>query len=178
MKKILVLVVTGLLTLYGCSSIKLVGNYTDGSVFGETELAEEVVWTKIIDYFALSGMPITTIDKSSGIIVASNISFVNNYSREDRDGKLINPSAYVVIPTVRGGFGNILEPDAKITGRWDMIGDWNVRIKPNSKGGTSININLLNLRCFYGGSGILGTSTKIPIKSTGVFENNMLQYLK
>lgn len=59
-------------------------------------------------------MPITTIDKSSGIIVASNISFVNNYSREDRDGKLINPSAYVVISTVRGGFGNILEPDAKI----------------------------------------------------------------
>lgn len=59
-----------------------------------------------------------------------------------------------------------------------MIGDWIVRIKPNSKGGTSININLLNLRCFYGSSGILGTSAKIPIKSTGVFENNMLQYLK
>lgn len=165
-----------LLTSCG-TSYKIIGAYSDGNEFGETSLSYEEVWSKIIDYFAVSGIPITNIDKTSGIIISNNVSFENYYTREDKKGNLVNPNAFVVIPTIKGGFGNILEPNAKLTGEWEMYGDWNVRIKSNGKGGTIINVNLLNLRCFYGGSGMLG-KTKIPIKSTGIFEKKMLDYLK
>lgn len=162
--------------LSSCSSmIKLVGNYPSPNQYGETKLSYDDAWSKVIDYFAVCGIPITTIDKSSGLIVASKMSFVNVYTREDNRGNLIDSSAYVVIPTVRGGFGNILEPNALISGRWEMVGDWNLRLK-NEGDKTSINVNLLNLNCFYGNSGFM--STKIPIKSTGVFEKKMIEYLK
>lgn len=166
------------LLLTSCGTpYKIIGTYSDGNEFEETSLSYEEVWSKIIDYFAVSGIPITNIDKSSGIIVSNNVSFENYYTREDKQGNLVNPNAFVVIPTIKGGFGNILEPNATLTGEWEMYGDWNVRIKPNGKGGTIVNVNLLNLRCFYGGRGMLG-KTKIPIKSTGIFEKMMLDYLK
>lgn len=178
MKKLLFISFASLsLLLASCGSpLKIMGTYSTGTEFKESSLPFEEVWSKVIDFFALSGMPISNIDKSSGIIVSNNISFVNYYTREDKNGNLINPNAYVVIPTVKGGFGNILEPTSKITGQWEMTGDWNVRIKPNGKGGTIVNVNLLNLRCRYHNPG--GIISNIPIQSTGVFENKMLDYLK
>ena len=152
---------------------KLTGNYP---ITGESVLIDktfEEVWSKTIDYFALNGVPISTIDKSSGLIVSSKMDLTNSYSRES-NGELLNPKAYVVIPTVRGGFGNILEPTSAITGNWDMIGDFNVRIKNTDSNNILVNVNLLNLNCFYSA----GRSTvKIPISTTGVFEKEMIKYL-
>ena len=152
---------------------KLTGNYP---ITGQSALVDksfEEVWSKTIDYFAQNGVPISTIDKSSGLIISSKMGLTNSYSRE-HNGELLNPKAYVVIPTVRGGFGNVLEPTAAITGSWDMIGDFNVRIKTADSNKTSVSVNLLNLNCFYSA----GRSTiKIPISSTGVFEKEMIEYL-
>lgn len=84
--------------------------------------------------------------------------------------------AHVVIPTVRGGFGNILEPNSLFTGNWSMYGCWNVRIK-TKENKTVVNINSNNMTCVYSVKGLLGNSTVIPIKSTGVFERSLLNYL-
>lgn len=162
--------------LSSCSSrLALKGSYPQPQHYAETTLTQEEVWTKVIDYFATAGVPITTIDKSSGLIVSSKMSFLDNYTRE-KDGKPMNPNAYVVIPTVRGGFGNILEPTAVITGDWAMIGDWNVRIKADGDV-TQVYINLMNMDCYYSTSGLYGNTTRIPIKSTGVFEKSLLDFL-
>lgn len=158
-----------------CAPIKLTGTYPSTSHFAYSNNSFEQVWSKVIDYFAINGIPITTIDKSSGIIVSSKMSFLNSYTREVQ-GQPLDPNAFVVIPTVRGGFGNILEPTAAITGDWTMVGDWNVRIR-ESDGKVMVNVNLMNLDCYYTTSGLYGSNSKIPIKSTGKFEKGLLEYL-
>lgn len=155
--------------------MRLTGEYPDAHFSKETDLSYEDVWSRVIDYFAIAGIPISTIDKSSGLIVASKVSFVNNYTREVH-GKPLDEKAYVVIPTVRGGFGNILEPSAALTGDWEMCGDWNVRVK-HSNNKTIVIVNMINLYCFYRVYGLMGSTTQIPIKSTGVFEQSLLNYL-
>lgn len=160
--------------LLGCAP-KLVGAYPDGYFVKETTLSYEEVWTRVIDYFAISGIPIETIDKSSGLIVSSNVSFLPYYTRE-KSGSPINPNAYVVIPTVRGGYGNIIEPTSRISGDWSMSGRWNVRIKTKDNK-TIVNVNSNNMTCVYRVKGLLGSPQIIPIKSTGVFEKSLLNYL-
>lgn len=172
-KLISLLAILFIASFSSCSTLQLKGAYPESQHYTETSLSQEEVWTNIIDFFATTGVPITTIDKSSGLIVSSKVSFLNNYTRE-KDGKPMNPKAYVVIPTVRGGFGNILEPTSKITGNWSMVGDWNVRIK-STNGKTQIYVNLMNMDCYYSTSGLYGNTTKIPIKSTGVFEKEMIK---
>ena len=175
MKKILIVLFAASL-LVSCSTLKLTGTYPSTNHFGYSDKSYEQVWAKVIDYFAIAGIPITTIDKSSGIIVSSKMSFLNSYTREVK-GVPLNPNAYVVIPTVRGGFGKILEPTTTaITGDWTMVGDWNVRIR-ESEGKIMVNVNLMNLDCYYTISGFYGSITKVPIKSTGKFERELLDYL-
>ena len=177
MKKLFLIVL--IVTFSSCAPLKLVGNYPIPNHFAESALSFDEVWSKVIDYFAITGTPITTIEKQSGIIVSSKMSFVNNYTREDKKGNLINPEGYVVIPTVRGRFGNILEPSSLITGNWTMVGDWNVRVKSEGEK-TIINVNLTNVQCFYTAPGAYGRSqtSRIPIKSTGRFESNLLELFR
>lgn len=54
-----------------------------------------------------------------------------------------------------------------------MVGDWNIRVKERD-GKTVINLNLVNLDCYYLTSYGM---TKVPIRSTGVFEQGLLKYL-
>lgn len=174
MKKLFLLILpVCLLMVSGCSSIRLKGTYPGSHFSTETDLGYEEVWNKVIDYFAMNGIPISVIDKNSGLIVSSNVDFVNTCTREV-DGKPLDADAYVVIPTVRGGFGNILTPNSS---SWDILGQWNVRIKDNN-GKTSVSINMVKLDCIHRTRSLYGGSTeeKIPVKSTGVFENRLLQY--
>ncbi|MBR2451922.1 MAG: hypothetical protein IKB37_01960 [Rikenellaceae bacterium] len=162
--------------LVSCGSpLRLTGTYPSTNHFGYSDKSYEQVWAKVIDYFAIAGIPITTIDKSSGLIVSSKVSFLNYYTREVK-GAPLNPNAYVVIPTVRSFLGNILEPTAVITGDWTMVGDWNVRIR-ESNGKIMVNVNLMNLDCYYKTSSFYSSTTKVPIKSTGKFESELLDFL-
>ncbi len=175
-KKIeLMLLCATVVMLSSCASSRLTGTYPSTNHFAETKNSFETVWSRIIDYFAIEGIPISVVDKSSGLIVASKTSFLNSYTREVK-GKPLNPGAYVVIPTIKGGFGNVLEPNAKIKAglSWEMLGDWNVRVK-ETDGNTIVNVNLINLVCFYIDQH--GKKTVVPIESTGKFEKGLLDYL-
>lgn len=173
MKKIVTFSILAMLFISCSTQYKLKGNYPSGNFFTETELSYDEVWDKVIDYFATTGFAITTIDRSSGFI-SSNASFENTCTRENK-GIPLNPNAYVVIPTLRGGFGNVIEPGRTLSPKssWVITGDWNVRIK-RTDNGTMVNVNLVNLKCLYSA----GYSTsRIPIKSLGNFENGLLNYL-
>lgn len=152
------------LMLHSCITLKLDGAYQSGSSYSKTNLSKEEVWNNVIDFFAVNGISITTIDKSSGLIVASKTSFRNNFTREKND-KPLDSNAYVVIPSVRVGFGGWYVPD-------EIVGDWNIRIKENETDGkTMVNINLVNLSC---SPRIGGTTNNVPVRSTGVFEKKIL----
>ena len=161
-----------------CASIRLTGVYPISGVSKETTLNYEDVWNRVIDFFSTLGIPITTLDKSSGLIVTSGFSFVNDYTREER-GKPLNEEAYVVIPTIRKGFGSIIEPNSTFPKTdWTIMGDFNVRVKIDGQK-TIVNVNVVNLKCFYSTPGIYGSghTNHVPIKSTGVFESFLLDYL-
>lgn len=170
MKKLIIpIVLMCVLTIHSCAPMKITlkGTYPARNHYATTDASFEEVWTKVIDLFATSGISITTIDKSSGIIISSRMSFLNNYTRETSDGSVINSSAYVAIPK-QGGIPN------------SIVGDWNARIKETEKG-TVININLMNLACsspavFLYGAQVGGGN--MPVQSTGVFEKQLLQLFK
>lgn len=165
MKKLL-LIVSCITVLSSCTSMKLTGNYPDPHYFIETSDSFDDVWSRVIDYFAYAGVPITTIEKSSGLIVSSKVSFIDHYTTEKR-GIPSDPNAYVVIPNLGALY--------LMTGTLTITGDWNVRIK-ESDGKTSININLINIDCYYTSTDRMGNTTKIPAKSTGKFEQSLLDY--
>ena len=153
-----------------CSTqILLKGSYPTTAHFVKTDLSFDEVWTKVIDYFAVNGVPITTIDKSSGLIISSKMSFLETYTTEDEYGIPINSNAFTVAP-----YCKVLTPTT-------IIGDWNVRVKTEN-GKTVVNVNLisLNARGIYRKNGSITPviGGMIPIKSTGVFESQLLNLFK
>lgn len=139
------------------TSRALMGTYQDTAYTKTVDLTYEEAWSRVIDFFATTGAPIITIDKSSGLIV-SKMSF-RGYHTVERNGRPENPDALVVTPVLHGAYGIPVEP-SKITG------DWNVRIKPQGDK-TSISINIPNLEClYYDGS----SNRHAPVASTGKFE--------
>lgn len=177
--KILVLMLT-LCVAFSISSCSpkiygLRGNYeTTNST--ETDSSYDEVWSRVIDFFATANIPIATLDKESGLIVASKISFdESKVSIENKEGVILNPNAWFVLP-----FQEYLDG-----GRAEC--SFNVRIRKNSNGKTFIGINLGNI---IGYKNILTldsfTLRKTLIKqqvpatcySTGVFEKELLSLFK
>lgn len=136
------------------------------TVIIESKLSKEAVWEKLVDYMATNGFNVKIIDKQSGLVVSEDYSFVNNQTHEGKDGKIINPDAYVIVR------------DGK---KADYIsGQANIRVKDNPNGGSIINVNLVNLTAksvnySYGGmyNPKRETITYHPIASSQVFENNL-----
>lgn len=168
----LLFIVSCIWMLSSCSPLKLTGNYPDTHHYIECDNTFKNVWSEIIDYLTYAGIPIETIDRSSGLIETSSISLIDHYTRE-KDGRPIDPDAYAVIPTIRSGLVYILEPKPPINAGWTMTGKWNIRIKV-SDGKTAVRINLISLECRYASSGHV---TQIPIRSTGKFEQGLLEHL-
>ncbi len=168
-----VIVLNLIVTLFGCSPTKLVTN-APSSYTIETKKSFEEVWTNAIDYVTGKGTAIKTIDKASGIIVTDEYSFINSYTFEDKSGNLKDPDAYVVLNTIRGGFGNIIKPSY-------VTGNFNIRVKqlPN---GSTITVNLVNLKgAVLSGTNIYGGGGRwvyYKIKSTNVFEKELAEKLK
>jgi hypothetical protein len=165
MKKLfLVIAACGLLA--SCLSTKQIsGSYTPANHV-ESELSYNEVWSRIIDFFAVNGITISVMDKSSGLIVAGKMDFTGRGTVEGSDGQLLNKSAYIVTERIRMNGVEITPNDRG----WTLTGDWNVRIKPSGDK-TSINVNLNNI---YSNSPFGRTNAK----STGFFENQLIEILK
>lgn len=160
------------LFLWGCA-IDLTPSYTSTASKVQTiERNYDAVWSKLVDFLANEGIAVKILDKESGLMVSEVYSFKNTYTRVGKDGKLENTQAYVVIGDLKGGFGNRLEPHR-------IDGNFNVRVKRVGDEQTEITVNLVNLVSTYQnppnvGGGIIN----IGIKTTGSFEEKILNYLK
>lgn len=161
--------------LSGCASIKttpIQGQYLETPLEITTSLSYDKTWERIIDMFAKEGISISTIDKSSGLIVAGKTRFSSRYISHESGGNLINPNAFVVISScslVQGYDFKDYEPEL-------IEGDWNVRIKTVEQG-TRVNINLVNLYAKPPTTLINGEIRPLcafDARSTGVFEKVIL----
>lgn len=164
--------VFALTLLISCSykTVPLKGSYQTGPFVKSTTTPPEKVWDKVIDLFATKGLSIKVIDKSSGLIVSDKTGLLA--TNEDKNGKLINPSAWIVLPKFYNPANQqFLTPNS-------VTGEWNVRIKSDEKGGTLINVNLVNVRELY--PDLKGFINESPSngKSTGVFEEIIFNYIK
>ena len=91
------LVITSLL---GCSSkiIPLSGKYPNEPFQAKTSKNFQTVWDNLIDLFAQKGLSIKIIDKSSGLITSERTILTTTV--EKKNGKLLNPLAYIVVPQI------------------------------------------------------------------------------
>ena len=118
MKNILLVSALLIISIKGFGQKSLKGTYQNTPYEIQTSKPFDTVWSNLIDLFATKGISIKTIDKADGLIVSEKTSFLNSYTFENKKGKLIDTTAFVVTCRPRG-----LDP---LT---DIIGVWNVRIK-------------------------------------------------
>ena len=141
-----------------------------------TNSSFEDVWSRVIDFFAENNIPIGTIAKDSGIITATNIRLGDSFvSYEDKNGKIVNPNAWFVVPYMKEVVG----------ARADC--SFNVRVKKNSDGGSTIQVNLSNILGYYNiqylntlnfKKEIIEQTHPRPCHSTGQFEKSLLELFK
>ncbi|MBR3682699.1 MAG: hypothetical protein IKM41_07100 [Tidjanibacter sp.] len=121
----------------------------------------DYVWNNVIDFFARTGIPITTMDKSSGYIVANKI---NVPLTMERDGKPVDSSAYVVIPEFK-----------RYPTNTNGTATFNVRIRDFGNYVT-ITVNMYDIVSNYVFSnGFILESAPCKGTSTGVFESKLLK---
>lgn len=177
MKKILLSMVlcTTLLTSCGVSSYPLRGNYQPEK-FMETTNSFDNVWENVIDFFALNNIPISTLEKNSGIIVATEIAIDESLvTIEDQFGKISNPNAWFVLPYSKNAVG----------GR--VTCSFNVRVKEVDNKKISINVNVSNIK----GQPLISWLNTMTLKkeivlgaittdcaSTGKFEQDLMNLMK
>lgn len=171
---------TVLLLFIGCNSktAPLKGVYQDKTYEFITSDSKEKVWNKLLDFFTTEGLIIKTIDKTSGLIVTDITSFLHSYTREAKDGSLIDKNAKVVCSKARGpvAFAAKSKPDV-------ITGQWIVRVKEEADKIT-VGVKLVNVD----GRIVLQDSTAnrivpeanyyLTVKSTGVFEKSVEAFLR
>lgn len=159
-------------TLVSCGSAQyLTGNYkTNYST--TTDTPYDVVWDNVIDYFAENGIPIATLEKNSGLIVATK---VKCSATVERNGCPANPSAFAVIPDYKTTFTRNKPDEANLF----SVGTFNVRVR-ESDGKVNISINFYDIEVFEY-SRTLGIEQVIsfgPGASTGAFETELIDRFK
>ena len=147
----------------------------------ETETTYDKVWGNVIDFFAMNNIPISVLEKDSGIIVAPNVSIGETLvTMEDEYGKAINSSAWFILPYMNKYNGYKCVSNKAVC-------SFNVRVRKMDSGKTYISVNL---------GGIQGTRVleyvdmltfkkslvDMPAKetcvSTGKFEKDLLNLFK
>lgn len=173
----LVLFVASVFAISSCSPkvYGLRGNYqTINSI--ETNSSFDDVWNRVIDFFAESNIPVATLEKASGIIVASNVNIPETLvSVESEQGTIRDNNAWFVFPYEKHLIGGRAECS------------FNVRVREQGNGKTYISVNLGGI-VGYKSVEFLNTLTlrKDVIKqvvpsqcySTGKFERDLLNLFK
>lgn len=175
MRKISFVILTECL-LIGCNvkTIPIKGSYLKPPYVLTTNSPFEQVWDKLIDLFAQKGLPIRIIDKSSGLITSDRAILTTTV--ETKDGKLKNPTAFIVIPQVYDPGTRKYSPISKYS---DVSGEWNVRVK-QSDGQTTINVNIVNVK-YQTWDAYYKVNRDVILteyQSTGVFEKLIAETIK
>ena len=164
-----------MLTSCSAPTYSLRGNYQPEK-FMETANSFDKVWDNVIDFFALNNIPISTLEKNSGIIVATEIAIDESLvTIEDQFGKISNPDAWFVLPYNKNAVG----------GR--VTCSFNVRVKEVDNNKVSININVSNIKGRHlikwlntmtlRNEIVLGAVTTNCV-STGKFERDLMNLMK
>ena len=134
----------------------------------ETDKSFDEVRDKVIDYFSVNGIAISTLEKNSGLIVSNKVS-LRDYVTTEKNGKPSNSGAFVVIPYEK----NIVYMNA--------TSDFNVRVKQQN-GKVSVAVNLPNIVAERTLKPtmlqMISTPERVEAKSTGVFERGLLDLFK
>ncbi len=162
MKKIMTICIVCLcVVMISClPSNVLVGNYQE-SFTTKTDKSYDEVWNNVIDFFALSGIPINTFEKASGLIVANKVKVSLT---EEINGMPSDENAYVVIPDISSSY------------KAEATATFNVRVRDNGDY-IQVYVNMHDINAcwidpFYNNvHPIIG-------KSTGVFEQELLELFK
>lgn len=174
-KFILLALAVSLLTSCGPTVHTLKGNYTVTSGV-ETNSSFDDVWNRVIDFFAMSNIPIATLEKASGIIVATNVNIPKTaVSVENEQGILVDKNAWFVFPYEKNVIGGRVQCS------------FNVRVRAQDNGKTFVSVNLGGI-AGYKSIKFLNTLTfrqevieqVVPSAcySTGKFENDLLNMFK
>ena len=174
---LLLLTLSVALTISSCSPkiYGLRGNYEITNSI-ETSSSYNDVWSKVIDYFAINNIPIATLEKESGIIVASAVNISKSMvSVESENGAIIDNSAWFVFPYEKYCIGGRVQCS------------FNVRVKTQDNGKTLVSINLGSIigyktMQFWSGVSlrkeIIDQQVPSTCYSTGKFEKELLRLFK
>ena len=144
-------------------AIPLRGNYPESPVSSIVTLPADSVISRIVSYFDQHNMPIRSLDRKIGLIVSEDVPMTWTY--EDKEGHLLKPESFVVIPhTVYSGSNKAIPPR-------NIVGEWNIRIIDGK-----ISISLFNMQARFSTT----DQTRAALdyvrrdgKSTGVFEKRI-----
>ena len=162
MKKIMIIsiVCLGIIMTSCLSSNVLTGTYQE-SFTSKTNKSYDEVWNDVIDFFALSGIPINTFEKASGLIVAHTVKVSVT---EEINGVPVDKNAYIVIPDI----SSMYKAEATAT--------FNIRVRDNGDY-VQIYVNLHDINAYYI-EPLYGYKYPIIGKSTGAFEQKLIDMLK
>ncbi len=151
---------------------------TDNGVF-VTNMPQKEVISKLVAFLTENGNSIALIDRESGIITTTEISFLGKDTQVDKSGNLVDCDAYVVSGVPQKSlantnmFGDRIDP-------YEITGFWSIHLTTQGSE-TEVSIKATNLKCKYR-KVLVGmasnTYVDVPVKSTGVFETKMIDFLR
>lgn len=163
------------------SHVPLKGKHLEDPYIVVTEKPFDEVWDNVIDILAQRGFPIRFLDKENGLVVSERSSLLDAYTYEDRAGKLENPDALLVLPTVSiWGIAERVHP-------LSLTGIASIRVRKLKDNTTKINVNLNALNVDVIGTWDKGTPEVFreaqfivsqEMRSTGLFEYKIAEMVK
>ncbi len=144
----------------------------------ETPQTKAEVITNVLAFLIENGCSIGLVDRESGIITTNEESFLGK-DTQVKNGLLIEPEAYIVSGVPPKSLANTNMVGDRID-PYEITGYWSIRIVEESAL-TKVYITASNLKCEYR-KVVLGmassTFVDVPVKSTGVFEGKLIDYVK
>lgn len=161
-------IVISIIILDSCSSyiIPLEGNYVD--TFAEITSTKPVdsTWSNITQLFVEKGLSIKKLEIEKGVIVSTKSSFIA-YTFEDKDGKLIEPEARIVLKKVL--------INKKEWNHNKIFCKWNIQIAETGKGISTVRVSPIVICTYYPN---MFTSIEDHAQSTGKLEELLERSLR
>ena len=149
--------------LLSCNRIVPIrGTYPNAAITAIINRPQQELWDKMLDLIVEPGLPVKMIDHTSGLIVSDYVTMTAQASFERKNGEPIDPKAYIVLER----FSQDYPDDSR---KSEVGAMWNLRLTRLSDSTTKVQAKIYYISV---GQGYLKG------KSTGVFENQILDLLR